>query len=284
MRHVSGVVRSPFVASFDSITFITDYGLEDGFVAACHGVAARIAPAARIIDITHLVQPGDVRRGAAVLAQTIPYLPPAVHVAVVDPGVGTARRGVAVEAGDGILVGPDNGLLSWAIRSLGGASRAVALTNGDLWLHPVSPTFHGRDIFMPVAAHLAAGKELSAAGDEIDLADLVTLPAPTSRVHDGEAEGEVMSVDRFGNVQLSIVAADVGELGIGYGTPLVVRAGRRQLTVPFRETFAAVAPGEIVAFTDSAGLISLAVNAGDAAQQLGLPPGAHVRLSVARPS
>jgi S-adenosyl-L-methionine hydrolase (adenosine-forming) len=284
MRHVSGVVRSPFVASFDSITFITDYGLEDGFVAACHGVAARIAPAARIIDITHLVQPGDVRRGAAVLAQTVPYLPPAVHVAVVDPGVGTARRGVAVQAGEGILVGPDNGLLSWAIRALGGASRAVQLTNGDLWLHPVSPTFHGRDIFMPVAAHLAAGKDLDAAGDEIDLADLVTLPSPTSRVHDGEAEGEVMSVDRFGNVQLSIVAADVGELGIGYGSPLVVRAGRRQLTVPFLETFAAVAPGEIVAFTDSAGLISLAVNAGDAAQQLGLPPGAHVRLSVARPS
>jgi S-adenosyl-L-methionine hydrolase (adenosine-forming) len=284
MRHVSGVVRSPFVASFDSITFITDYGLEDGFVAACHGVAARIAPAARIIDITHLVQPGDVRRGAAVLAQTVPYLPPAVHVAVVDPGVGTARRGVAVRAGVGILVGPDNGLLSWAVAALGGASRAVQLTNGDLWLHPVSPTFHGRDIFMPVAAHLAAGKELDAAGDEIDLADLVALPAPTSRVHDGEAEGEVMSVDRFGNVQLSIVAADVGELGIGYGSPLVVRAGRRRLTVPFLETFAAVAPGEIVAFTDSAGLISLAVNAGDAAQQLGLPPGAHVRLSVARPS
>ncbi|HUA29509.1 MAG TPA: SAM-dependent chlorinase/fluorinase [Streptosporangiaceae bacterium] len=272
------------MASFDSISFITDYGLEDGFVAACHGVAARIAPAARIIDITHLVQPGDVRRGAAVLAQTAPYLPPSVHVAVVDPGVGTARRGVAVETAEGILVGPDNGLLSWAVAALGGASRAFQLTNGDLWLHPVSPTFHGRDIFMPVAAHLAAGKELPAAGDEIGLADLVTLPAPTSRVHDGEAEGEVMSVDRFGNVQLSIVAADMGELGIGFGSPLVVRAGRRQLTVPFLETFAAVAPGEVVAFTDSAGLISLAVNAGDAAQQLGLPPGAHVRLSVARPS
>jgi S-adenosyl-L-methionine hydrolase (adenosine-forming) len=284
MRHVSGVVRSPFVASFDSISFITDYGLEDGFVAACHGVAARIAPGTRIIDITHLVQPGDVRRGAAVLAQTVPYLPPGVHVAVVDPGVGTARRGVAVETAEGILVGPDNGLLSWAIASLGGASRAFQLTNGDLWLHPVSPTFHGRDIFMPVAAHLAAGTDLASAGDQIDLADVVTLPSPTSRVHDGEAEGEVMSVDRFGNVQLSIVAADVGELGIGYGSPLVVRAGRRLLTVPFLETFAAVAPGEIVAFTDSAGLISLAVNAGDAAQQLGLPPGAHVRLSVARPS
>ncbi len=270
MRRASGDVRSPFVASFDSLTFITDYGLEDGFVAACHGVAARIAPAARVIDITHLVQPGDVRRGAAVLAQTIPYLPPAVHVAVVDPGVGTARRGVAVQAGDSILVGPDNGLLSWAVAAQGGAERAVQLTNGDLWLHPVSPTFHGRDIFMPVAAHLAAGADLAS--------------APTSRVRDGEAEGEVMSVDRFGNVQLSIVAADVSELGVGFGSPLVVRCGRRQLTVPFLETFAAVAPGEIVAFTDSAGLISLAVNAGDAAQQLGLPPGAHVRLSVARPS
>ncbi len=280
MRHGSGVVRSPFVASFDSLTFITDYGLEDGFVAACHGVAARIAPGARVIDITHLVQPGDVRRGAAVLAQTIPYLPPAVHVAVVDPGVGTARRGVAVKAGDSILVGPDNGLLSWAIDRKGGAEQAFQLTNGDLWLHPVSPTFHGRDIFMPVAAHIAAGQDISSAGDQIDLTDLVTLPAPTSRVRDGEAEGEVMSVDRFGNVQLSIVASDVGALGVGFGSPLVVRAGRRQLTVPFLETFAAVAPGEIVAFTDSAGLISLAVNAGDAAQQLGLPPGAHVRLSA----
>jgi S-adenosyl-L-methionine hydrolase (adenosine-forming) len=272
------------VTSFDSLTFITDYGLEDGFVAACHGVAARIAPSVRIIDITHLVQPGDVRRGAAVLAQTIPYLPPAVHVAVVDPGVGTARRGVAVQSGDSILIGPDNGLLSWAIAAKGGAERAVQLTNGDLWLHPVSPTFHGRDIFMPVAAHLAAGTDLASAGDDIDLADLVTLPAPTSRVRDGEAEGEVMSVDRFGNVQLSIVAADVTELGVGYGSPLVVRAGRQKLTVPFMETFAAAAPGEIVAFADSAGLISLAVNAGDAAQHLGLPPGAHVHLSVARPA
>jgi S-adenosylmethionine hydrolase len=284
MRQRPRDVRSPFVASFDTITFLTDYGLEDGFVAACHGVAAKIAPSVRVIDITHLVQPGDVRRGAAVLAQTVPYLPPAVHLAVVDPGVGTARRGIAVQAGDGILVGPDNGLLSWAIAGLGGATKAVQLTNGDLWLHPVSPTFHGRDIFMPVAAHLATGRDLADAGEQIDLADLVTLPAPTSRVRDGEAEGEVMSVDRFGNVQLSIEASDVGQLGVGYGSPLVVRAGRRQLTVPFLETFAAVAPGEIVAFADSAGLISLAVNAGDAAQQLGLPPGAHVRLSVARPS
>jgi S-adenosyl-L-methionine hydrolase (adenosine-forming) len=281
MRGRDRAVRSPDVTVYNYMSFLTDYGLEDGFVAACHGGAARIAPAARVIDITHLVPPGDVRRGAAVLAQTVGYLPPAVHVAVVDPGVGTVRRAIAVAAGESILVGPDNGLLSWAIAALGGARQAVQLTNGELWLHPVSATFHGRDIFMPVAAHLAAGTPLAETGDEISIPDLVELPAPTSRVQDGEAEGEVMSVDRFGNVQLSIPAADAGRLGIGIGTPVVVRCGRRQLTVPYLDTFAAGAPGEIVAFTDSAGLISLAINAGDAAQQLGLPPGAHVRLSQA---
>ncbi len=281
MRHATGNVRWPVVTAYSYISFLTDYGLEDGFVAACHGAAARIEPAARVIDITHLVQPGDVRRGAAVLAQTVGYLPPAVHVAVVDPGVGTSRRAIAVAAADSIFVGPDNGLLSWAIAALGGAKEAVQLTNGDLWLHPVSATFHGRDIFMPAAAHLAAGLNLREAGEQIGIDDLIALPAPTSRLHDGAAEGEVMSVDRFGNVQLSIPAADAGMLGIGIGSPVIVRCGRRQFTVPYLDTFAAGAPGEIVAFTDSAGLISLAINAGDAAQQLGLPPGAHVKISQA---
>jgi S-adenosyl-L-methionine hydrolase (adenosine-forming) len=279
MRTAAGDVRSPGVTVYQYLSFLTDYGLEDGFVAACHGVAARIAPQAQIIDITHLVPPGDVRRGAAVLAQTVGYLPPAVHIAVVDPGVGTARRAIAVTAGDSIFVGPDNGLLSWAIASLGGGKAAAQLTNGDLWLHPVSATFHGRDIFMPVAAHLAAGLELDQAGAEIGVADLIVLPAPTSRLHDGAAEGEVMSVDRFGNVQLSIPAADAGRLGIGIGSPLIVQCGRRRFTVRYLDTFAAGTPGEIVAFTDSAGLISLAINAGDAAEQLGLPPGAHVRIA-----
>ena len=123
---------------FRYLSFLTDYGLDDGFVAACHGVAARIAPHAAIIDVTHLVPPGDVRRGAAVLAQTVPYLPPAVHVAVVDPGVGTARRGVAVAAGDSVFIGPDNGLLSWAVTASGGAARAFSLTNRELWLANVT--------------------------------------------------------------------------------------------------------------------------------------------------
>jgi S-adenosyl-L-methionine hydrolase (adenosine-forming) len=282
MRGAASHVRSPVVTVYHYMSFLTDYGLEDGFVAACHGAAAKIAPATRIIDITHLVPPGDVRRGAAVLAQTVAYLPPSVHVAVVDPGVGTARRAIAVAAGDSILVGPDNGLLSWAIAALGGGKTAVQLTNGELWLHPVSATFQGRDIFTPVAAHLAAGLDLADAGDEISLPDLVALPAPTSRLHEGSAEGEVMSIDRFGNVQLSIPAADAGRLGIGIGSPLVVLCGRRKLTVPYLDTFAAGAPGEIVAFTDSAGLISLGINSGDAAQQLGLPPGAHIRLTPAK--
>jgi S-adenosylmethionine hydrolase len=178
-----------------------------------------------------------------VLAQTIPYLPSGVHVAVVDPGVGTARRPVAIRAPRGIFIGPDNGLLSWAVAAADGPTDAYQLTNGELWLHPVSATFHGRDIFAPVAAHLAKGTDISSVGDKIDLADLVSLPAPTSRVHDGEAEGEVMSVDRFGNVQLSIAASEAGRMGIGLGSTLVVRCGRRQLTLPYLETFAAVAPG-----------------------------------------
>ena len=148
-------------------------------------------------------RPGDIRRGAAVLAQTVPYLPPAVHVAVVDPGVGTARRAVGVAAGGSIFIGPDNGLLSWAVEAAGGASGAVSLTNKALWRDRVTATFHGRDIFMPVAAHLAAGTPLAEAGDELDVASLVRLPTPESRVFDRGVAGEVVTVDRFGNAQLA---------------------------------------------------------------------------------
>jgi S-adenosylmethionine hydrolase len=268
------------VTHFGYISFLTDYGLEDGFVAACHGVGVRIAPHADIIDVTHLVPRGDVRRGAAVLAQTVPYLPAAVHLAVVDPGVGTARRGVAVAAGDSVLIGPDNGLLSWALTALGGAKRAFTLTNRQLWLDRVTPTFHGRDVFMPVAAHLAADAELASAGDEIDVGDLVTLPAPKRLVRDSTAEGEVLTVDRFGNVQLTITAMDAAEIGVSSGGSLLVHCGRRRMTVPYRDMFGAVPPGELVAYTDSAGLVSIAVNGGDAAERLGLPPGARVTIAA----
>ena len=280
-RPAAADVRSPFVTRFRYLSFLTDYGLQDGFVAACHGVAARIAPDARIIDVTHLVPPGDVRRGAAVLAQTVPYLPPAVHVAVVDPGVGTARRGVAVAAGESVFVGPDNGLLSWAVAASGGAERAVSLTNRALWLAQPAATFHGRDIFMPAAAHLATGTELAAAGEEIDATDLVTLPAPERLIRGATAAGEVLTVDVFGNVQLSITASDAAEIGIQPGGTALIRSGRRRLMIPYRAMFGAVAPGELVAYADSAGLVAIAVNGGDAARRLGLSPGARVSMAAA---
>lgn len=268
------------MAPYYCITFLTDYGLEDGFVAACHGVVARMSPETRVIDITHLVPPGDVRRGAAVLAQTVRYLPVGVHVAVVDPGVGTNRRALAIEAGGRVFVGPDNGVLSWATHSAGGPRRAYELTNEKLWLEPVSPTFHGRDVFAPVAAHLANGLDLGAVGGRVDLGALVTLPQPIRRMREDGAEGEVLTVDRFGNVQLSITAIDLDQLGVRTGSTIAVTLGRRRLSVPYRETFGSVPPGELVAYADSAGCVALAVNGGNAAQRLGLPPGAHVRVAA----
>jgi S-adenosyl-L-methionine hydrolase (adenosine-forming) len=281
------------VTHFRYLSFLTDYGLEDGFVAACHGVAAGIAPQIGIIDVTHLIPPGDIRRGAVVLAQTVPFLPPAVHVAVVDPGVGTSRRAIAVAAGASVFVGPDNGLLSWAVAACGGAVRAVSLTNRALWREPVAAaTFHGRDIFMPVAAHLAAGAGLEAAGQPVEVADLVTLPVPERTIRDSVAEGEVLTVDRFGNIQLTITAADAAEIGVKPGGTVLVStglastgmigSGRHRLAIPYRDMFGAVAAGDLVAYTDSAGLVSIAVNGGNAAQRLALPPGAVVSVTAIR--
>ncbi|MEV0623603.1 SAM-dependent chlorinase/fluorinase [Nonomuraea sp. NPDC050404] len=261
------------------ITLLTDYGLEDGYVAACHGVIAGIVPDARVIDVCHLIPAGDVRRGAAVLAQTIPYFPRGIHVGAVDPGAGGARRAVAVVAGGRVFVGPDNGLLSWAVHASGGAQAAYEITNEDYFLHPVSPTFHGRDVFSPVAGRLFGGLRPADLGPAVPLTRLVSLPEPTSLLREGSVEGEVVSVDRYGNTQLSIAAGDLQALGVRVGDTLGVWMGRRQLALPYRETYAAVPPGELVVFADSAGLIAIAVNSGDAAQRLGLPPGAHVRLS-----
>ncbi|MDA0646095.1 SAM hydrolase/SAM-dependent halogenase family protein, partial [Nonomuraea ferruginea] len=195
------------------ITLLTDYGLEDGYVAACHGVIAGIAPEVRVIDVCHLVPAGDVRRGAAILAQTIPYMPVGVHVGAVDPGAGGARRAIAVEAGGRVFVGPDNGLLSWAVRASGGARAAYELSNAEHFLHPVSPTFHGRDVFAPVAGRLSNGLRPRELGPRVPVERLVSLPAPTSVLREGAAEGEVVSVDRYGNTQLSITAGDLEALG-----------------------------------------------------------------------
>jgi S-adenosylmethionine hydrolase len=185
-----------------------------------------------------------------------------------------------VAAGDSVFVGPDNGLLSWAVTASGGAARAFSLTSRQLWLDRVTATFHGRDIFMPVAAHLAAGAELAAAGEEIDVGELVTLPAPERLVRGSVAEGEVLTVDRFGNVQLTITASDAAQIGLAPGDAVLVQSRTHQLRMPYREMFGAVPPGELVAYADSAGLICLAVNSGDAGQRLGLPPGARVSITA----
>ncbi|MFC6086871.1 SAM hydrolase/SAM-dependent halogenase family protein [Sphaerisporangium aureirubrum] len=262
-----------------AITLLTDYGLDDGCVASCHGVIMGIAPEARVIDISHLVPAGDIRRGAAILAQTLRYLPAGVHVAAVDPSAGGARRSVAVEAGNRVFIGPDNGLLSWALLASGGARAAYEVANDELFLTPVSPTLLGRDVYAPVAAHLCSGRKPADVGPELPLERLVSLPAPTARLGEGAVEGEVLSVDGYGNVQLSVTAGDLAALTIQVGDTLVVAIGRRRMTLPFRDSYAAVTPGTLVAYTDSAGMVAFAINSGDAAQRLGLPPGAHVRVA-----
>ncbi|MFB9234410.1 S-adenosyl-l-methionine hydroxide adenosyltransferase family protein [Plantactinospora siamensis] len=260
------------MAGYPWISFTTDYGLSDGFVAACHGAIARLAPAARVIDVTHLIHPGDVRHGAAVLSQTVAHLPPAVHLAVVDPGVGTARRPVAVETEGGLLVGPDNGLLPWAADVLGGVRTAVELTNRDWFAPTVSRTFHGRDIFAPVAARLAAGDPPAGAGPQIDPDTLVRLPEPLVTAGDGWVEAEVLTVDRFGNVQL---AAPAGAL-TGLGPRL--RVG--DVPAVLGHTFGSAPDGGLVVYADSADMVAVAVNGGRAAVVLAVAPGDVLRIAT----
>jgi S-adenosylmethionine hydrolase len=258
---------------YDWISLTTDYGLSDGFVAACHGVIARIAPAVRVIDVTHLVPPADVPRGAALLAQAVPHLPPAVHVAVVDPGVGTARRAVAVEAEQGLLVGPDNGLLPAAADALGGIRTAVLLDRTDWFAVAVSPTFHGRDVFAPVAARLALGRDLRDAGPEIDPDSLVRLPEPVVLVGDGWLEAEVATIDRFGNVQLAAAGDSLDRLGE------LLRVGG--ITARRATTFGDADPGGLVVYVDSADRVAVAINGGRAVVALGVTAGDVLRITNA---
>jgi S-adenosylmethionine hydrolase len=279
-RGAADISKLRYVAQFRCLTFLTDYGLADAFVAVCHAVAAQVAPDLRITDITHLIPLGDVRRGAMVLAQAVPYFPPAVHVAVVDPGVGTARQGIAVEAGGSLFVGPDNGLLSVAVATAGGAVRAVSLTNRALWRDTTAATFHGRDIFMPVAARLAAGLPLEEAGDPVEVASLVTLPRPECRITAGGAHVEVVTVDGFGNVQLSLPGTDAPRAGLIPGTTVTLAWDGGQITVPFVTTFGEVPPGEPLCYRDGGDWVAIAVSGGDAARRFDLRPGTRMTLIV----
>jgi S-adenosyl-L-methionine hydrolase (adenosine-forming) len=253
---------------YDWITFTTDYGLQDSYVGVCHGVMARIAPHARVIDLHHAVAPQDVRQGAMVLAQAVGYLPDAVHLAVVDPGVGTSRGAVALRAGGCLLVGPDNGLLAWAAEALGGADRAHALANPDYQLSPTSRTFHGRDVFAPVAAHLATGVDLAELGPELDPARLVRLEAPTARLDGDRLLAEVVAVDHFGNLLLSFGHSELERAGLRLGDQVEIRVGERSSSATVGETFGAVPAGSLVVHEDSSRRIAISRNHGRAAEAL----------------
>ena len=252
------------------IVFLTDYGRSDAFVGICHGVMARVAPDARVIDLTHAVPRQDVLRGAMDLARAVPYMPAdAVYAAVVDPGVGSDRRAVAATAGASLLVGPDNGVLSIAWDALGGLSDAVEITNPDVVLSPVSRTFHGRDVFAPAAAHLAAGRPLGDLGPAVDPAALERLDVPGPMVASGAVGARVTATDGFGNVQLNATEVDLRAAGVAGGRVLVVN-GRR---LPRAGTFAELPEREPGLIIDSDGHLAIVVNRGNAALMLGLAAG-----------
>jgi S-adenosylmethionine hydrolase len=261
------------------VSLLTDYGHEDEFVGVLHGVIRNIAPDVPIVDLTHGILRHDVREGAIVLRNALPYLPVGVHVAVVDPQVGTERRAVAVRTGDGrILVGPDNGLLSLAWARAGGAVEAVDISRSPFRLEPVSATFHGRDVFAPVGARLAAGAELLEAGASLDPAELVAPPLPEARLGGGRAIAHAILVDRYGNVSLNMGHADLLrlELTIGSRARIEVRGHATEARVV--QTFADVPEGDLLLYEDAWGALALAVNRGDAATELGLDVDDEVRV------
>lgn len=265
------------------IVFLSDYGLSDEFAGVCRAVAMRISPASQVIDLTHSIPPQDVLRGALVLARSAGFLPSeAVILAVVDPGVGTPRRPVAVETEHGgLMVGPDNGLLSLAWEEQGGLSRAVEIVSGEVVLTPVSATFHGRDIFAPAAAHLAAGMPLEKLGPAVHPGDLVRVAVPPPNVEPGRVDGEVLQVDRFGNVQLSIRPADLDGAGLGDRERLELLARGAITSVRRAATFGEVAPGEFALIVNSSGWVAVVVNRGSAGDELGLAPGDPVSVRSA---
>jgi hypothetical protein len=261
---------------YDTISFLSDYGHADEFVGVVHSVLRSIAPDAHVVDITHEIPPYDVRAGALCLARSVQYLCPGVVLAVVDPGVGTSRRGVAIEVGDGqaVLVGPDNGLLALAVSMVGGAERAVSLTNTDLHLPAPGATFAGRDIFAPAAAHLANGTDLLELGEEVDPVSLLPGLVPVTALDGDELQCEVLWVDRYGNAQLNVDPAEVD----GWGTRIQVVWDGGSRTVTRATTYGDLAGGDIGLLADSFGLLALSMPRTSAAGMLGLDAGTQVRL------
>jgi hypothetical protein len=266
------------------ITFLSDYGWTDEFAGVCRAVIARIAPEARVIDLAHGIPGYDVGHGAAMLARSLPYAPPGIHLAVVDPGVGSARRAVAIRVteGDRVLVGPDNGLLSLAIERLGGPGEAVDVSASAVRLEPLSATFHGRDLFAPVAAHLALGTKLTELGEPIDPAGLAGLERPAAVIEPGmKLTATVSHLDGYGNASLIATAEDAAAAGLVPGRAIRVLTGGTEDEGVYGRTFVDVDPGELLLYPGSSGDLALAVNLGDAGERLGIAAGDEVELGRA---
>jgi S-adenosyl-L-methionine hydrolase (adenosine-forming) len=275
--------RSPDVTGPPTVTFLSDYGLRDDFVGICHGVVARLCPTARVIDITHGIPRQDVRAGAIVLAGALPYMPAGVHLAVVDPDVGAQRRAVALRLADErMLVGPDNGLLWPSAENAGGVIEAVDIARSPFRLEPVSATFHGRDLFAPVAARLAAGATLAEAGDPLDPAELVRLKVPGSRVEEGWLVTHVLYIDGYGNVQLDAQHEDLQRSGLRLGRAVELQTmSGRSFSCPFVRTFADGQPGELLVYEDAYRRLAVAVSRGDAAGEIGARVDDELRIRAA---
>ncbi|MEO5986194.1 MAG: SAM-dependent chlorinase/fluorinase [Candidatus Limnocylindria bacterium] len=265
------------------ITFLTDFG-PDGAAATCRGVMLGICPDAQIVDVSHSVRKYAIADGARLLRASLPYMPQGVHVGVVDPGVGTERRLIAIlaERGD-VLIGPDNGLLTLGADALGGTVAARELTNRALWLPTTTSTFHGRDIFSPVAAHLAARSATFASiGDAFDPSTLVRIERSAARSESGAIESEVGYVDSFGNLRLE---ADRDDLltafpGVAESTRILVTIeDHAPMMATFVRSFGHVAIGEPLLYVDSTGDLALADNQGNLADRIGAGVPMRVRIT-----
>ena len=265
---------------YETISFLSDFGTADEFVGVVHSVINSIAPFVKVIDITHGVPHFDIRSGGLALARSAQYLSPGVVLAVVDPGGGTQRRAVAVEVGGGesVLVGPDNGLLAPTVALVGGADRAVSLTEINYQLPAPGPTFAGRDIFGPAAAHIASGVDLLELGDEVEVSSLVPGLMPiTSKESDG-LHAEVLWVDQYGNAQINLdpIELEIKENEINHFEIKI--AGRTRIAKKV-ETFEELGGGELGLTIDSYGLVALVIGRGSAAEEMKISTGNQVIIS-----
>lgn len=263
---------------YQTISFLSDYGTRDEFVGVVHSVIRQIAPSAEVIDVTHEITPFDVRAASLALARAAQYLAPGIVLGVVDPGVGGKRRAVAVEVGNGtsILVGPDNGLLAPAVAMVGGASRAVELTNTEYHFEAPGPTFAGRDIFAPVAAYLSSGVPLEEFGPELDPNLLTPSLIPLPREENGGLEAEVLWIDQYGNVQLNLGPEDLE----AHGEAIRVVVGDIERSAYKVSTFSELTTGRLGFLVDSYGLIALVLDQASAAADLGLGDSDAVRIEA----